>query len=147
MNKSILLFVLLGVVIIAALSFVLLNRGSDTNNAPSVSEVVSTNGFKNYLTYSEENLKAATKGRTLLFFHAGWCPTCRTLENDIKINGNKLPEDLTILKIDYDTASALKTKYNVVTQHTLVQTDKDGNEITKWIGGNIDVILEYLQEA
>lgn len=87
-----------------------------------------------YVAYDPALLSRANSGKVVLFFHAGWCPTCKVLENDI-LKG-QIPEDLTILKIDYDTASELKKKYGITIQHTLVQVDSNGNEITKWVGGN-----------
>jgi hypothetical protein len=58
------------------------------------------------------------------------------LERNIIKEGDDIPEDLTILKLDYDSAKDLRDKYSVVIQHTLVQVDSKGNEITKWTGGN-----------
>lgn len=71
----------------------------------------------------------------MLFFHAPWCPSCRGLNSNIEANRDDIPASLTILKTDYDTETALKQKYGVTIQHTLVQVDKDGNLIKKWSGG------------
>jgi len=49
-------------------------------------------------------------------------------------NEGNIPENLTILKVDYDSATDLKKKYAVTTQHTLVQVDQGGNLIKKWSG-------------
>ena len=65
----------------------------------------------------------------ILFFHAGWCPKCKThdelltklySENDYKIS---------VLKVDYDSASDLKTQYGVLQQHTYVVVDGYGEKI------------------
>lgn len=99
-----------------------------------------------YVTYSQATLaKAQGQGRTVLFFHAPWCPTCRALDTELQKKSQTLPADVTILQVDYDTEKALKQHYNVVTQHTLVQIDANGNEIKKWIGGNVAVINQELQ--
>ncbi len=37
-------------------------------------------------------------------------------------------------KVDYDTSTELKEKYNVRTQHTFAQVDSEGNELNTWIG-------------
>lgn len=88
-----------------------------------------------YETYAPEKIaKAASTGDTVLFFHASWCPTCRALDADIKANLGKIPAGLTILDVDYDKSSDLKKKYGVTYQHTMVQVDKDGNMIHKWMG-------------
>ncbi len=88
-----------------------------------------------YEAYSPEKIAlAAAKGNVVLNFSAAWCPKCRSLEADIKANLHNIPGNLTILKVDYDTATALKKKYGVTFQHTMVQVDKDGTLIKKWSG-------------
>jgi thiol-disulfide isomerase/thioredoxin len=99
-----------------------------------------------YLDYDASLLSRADDGDVVLFFHAGWCPTCKALERDIKNNMSDIPEDLTILKLNYDKESELKKKYAVVIQHTLIQVDSSGNEITKWTGGNdLDSVISRLK--
>jgi len=51
-----------------------------------------------------------------------------------------LPAELQ--KTDYDTQTELKERYEVVAQHTFVQVDENGDLVTKWIGGDVDVILD-----
>jgi thiol-disulfide isomerase/thioredoxin len=90
-----------------------------------------------YQVYSPEKIMASAQtGNVVLFFKANWCPSCRTLDADIKSNLSSIPSDLTVLEVDYDKSADLKKKYGVTTQHTLVQVDKDGNMIKKWSGGN-----------
>ena len=96
------------------------------------SDAIMTSG--SYEAYSEDKLSMAEKGDVVLFFRASWCPTCRALDSDIKSNLKNIPEDLTILNVDYDNSKDLKQKYGVTYQHTLVQVDKDGNLIKKWSG-------------
>ena len=95
-----------------------------------------------YEAYSASKLAMAEKGDVVLFFKASWCPSCKALDADIKANVGSINEDLTILEVNYDTETALKQKYGVTTQHTLVQVDKDGTLITKWSGGNTLASLE-----
>mgnify|MGYP001597709164 CR=1 FL=1 len=85
-----------------------------------------------YEAYSAEKLALAAEGDVVLFFRASWCPTCRALDADIK--ANVVPEGVTILDVNYDTEVALKQKYGVTMQHTLVQVDAEGNLIQKWTG-------------
>ena len=87
-------------------------------------------------TYSAEKVALAADGDVVIFFHATWCPSCRTLNSDLEKNVGAIPAGTTILKADYDTETELKKKYGVTTQHTLVQVDKDGNLIKKWSGGS-----------
>lgn len=88
-----------------------------------------------YEAYSPEKLARAETGDVVLFFHASWCPSCRSLNSDIENNTSSIPERVSILKVDYDKETELKKKYGITYQHTLVQVDKDGNLIKKWSGG------------
>ncbi|MBI4134922.1 MAG: thioredoxin family protein [Candidatus Sungbacteria bacterium] len=85
-----------------------------------------------YEPYSAEKLARASEGKVVLFFRAPWCPTCRALDANIRANLGNIPSDLTILDVDYDSSTALKQKYGVTYQHTFVQVDTSGNQITKW---------------
>ncbi len=89
-----------------------------------------------YTTYNADKLAMAATGDVVLFFKASWCPSCRTLDADIKSKSTTIPSSLTILEVDYDTAIELKKKYGVTTQHTLVQVNASGEMITKWSGGS-----------
>jgi len=82
--------------------------------------------------YSPEKLALAESGKVLLFFHAAWCPICRILDAEAEANPDIIPENLTVLKVDYDSATALKKKYGVTVQHTFVQVDASGAAIAKW---------------
>ncbi|MDA8596781.1 thioredoxin domain-containing protein [Candidatus Pacebacteria bacterium] len=84
--------------------------------------------------YTPAKLALAETGEVVLFFHAGWCPSCRGLEDDINANLSAIPDGVHILKVDYDSETALKKQYGVVRQHTLVQVDASGNEIKTFTG-------------
>lgn len=116
------------------------NVPSDVSSAPGLTLK------PNYVTYSESTLDQILEdqGRALLFFHANWCPTCRSADLSIKNEGSSLPENLTILKTDYDKELDLKRKYAVTIQHTFVLVDANMNEITKWQGGGVETIIENL---
>lgn len=102
-------------------------------------------GGGSFETYSAEKVAIAS-GDVIIFFHATWCPSCRTLSSDIEKNVSIIPIGTTILKADYDTETELKKKYGVTTQHTLVQIDKDGNLIKKWSGGSkLENLLSQIQ--
>ena len=97
-----------------------------------------------YTIYSADTLAMAQKGKTVLFFHASWCPTCRTADADIVKNVATIPAGATILKVDYDKEVALKQKYGVTNQHTFVEIDASGNLVEKWSGGNLAGIVAKL---
>lgn len=90
-----------------------------------------------YEAYAPEKVMLASATHdVVLFFRASWCPTCRTVDADIKASLSKIPSSLTILDVNYDDSTALKQKYGVTYQHTFVQVDKDGNLIKKWSGSS-----------
>jgi len=83
-----------------------------------------------YVEYSSDVI-ASTKGTKLLFFHAPWCPQCRAIEADIKEDG--VPSGVTIIKVDYDTNQALRQKYGVTIQTTIVRVDDNGALVKKYV--------------
>lgn len=87
-----------------------------------------------YEAYDASKIVHAQSGDVVLFFKAPWCPTCRALDADITKNLSVIPSSLLILTVDYDTATDLRKKYGVTTQHTLVQVDANGAQIKKWQG-------------
>lgn len=89
-----------------------------------------------YEVYAPEKLAEADTKNIVLFFHAPWCPTCRALDANINDSLSDIPDDVLILKTDYDIHDELKKKYGVTYQHTLVQVDSTGAMIAKWSGGN-----------
>lgn len=98
-----------------------------------------------YIDYSS-NIIANTAGTKVLFFHAPWCPQCRTLEADINKQG--LPSGVTVIKVDYDTNQALRQKYGVTLQTTLVRVDDQGNLVKKLVAydnPSIESIKQVLQ--
>jgi thioredoxin 1 len=105
----------------------------DNISTESPETIVASGSFE---SYSAEKVALAATGDVVIFFHATWCPSCRTLSGDIEKNASTIPAGTIILKADYDTETELKKKYGVTTQHTLVQVDKDGNLIKKWSGGS-----------
>lgn len=92
-----------------------------------------------YKDYSPGALAEAAKdgGKTVLFFWAAWCPYCKTANEDFTANAAQIPTGVTVLKVNYDTEKELKTKYGVTYQHTFVQVDASGSQITKWNGGGV----------
>ncbi len=120
--------------------------GADTSLTEETQESEQAEG---YSAYSPAAVAVATAddGTAVIFFHASWCPTCKAAEKDILSNVSDIPSDLTILKADYDTERELKQQYGVTYQHTFVQVDSEGNQITKWSGGGLDGIIDRVQEV
>ncbi len=86
-----------------------------------------------YGDYSPEAVSSASDGdKVVLFFHAQWCVTCKLLSDDISANIDRIPHDVRILVVDFDSQTALKQRYGVTLQHTLVQVTRDGGLVAKW---------------
>jgi len=66
----------------------------------------------------------------VVFFHAPWCSTCNYFEGQIEEQG--VPDNVTILKVDYDSETELKKKYGVNIQSTFVQLDANGAVVKTW---------------
>ncbi|MEM1312106.1 MAG: thioredoxin domain-containing protein [Patescibacteria group bacterium] len=107
-------------------------EGSDTSTTSSDNNSVGDEEVavfeSGYIDYDESKLANAENGRVVLFYHASWCPSCKGLEKDINDNKAQIPDDLLIMKVDFDSSQELKKKHQVVQQHTLVQVDQDGNK-------------------
>jgi thiol-disulfide isomerase/thioredoxin len=67
----------------------------------------------------------------VLFFHASWCPKCRDTDSSAK---SGMPSGLTLVKVDYDSATKLRQQYGVTLQHSFVQIDENANSLKKWVG-------------
>ena len=82
----------------------------------------------NYRTYQQGVL---TDGSTkVLFFHAAWCPVCKTANDELVdwYESEQIP--LPTYRVDYDTETELRQKYGVTVQHTFVLVDGSGDEMT-----------------
>ncbi len=164
MNKQLVL--LAGIAVIAVIGLVIFstrqNALSQNSSGQQLSEsekmqmkkqeekekspIMMDNKDGNYIEYSQANhAMAAQKGKTVLFFHASWCPTCKAAEEAFMTRSSEIPEDITILKVDYDTYTDLKKKYGITYQHTFVQIDTNGNEVAKWNGGDIEELKANLK--
>lgn len=142
MNTLIIIVIVIIIAVAGGLG-VVSNLKSPNSQTQVQSEVLAAH----YVTYSPSSLaKAQKEGRTVLFFWAPWCGTCSFLDDELRKRSSELPNDLTVLRVNYDTQSDLKAKYQIVYQHTLVQVDKNGNEVKKWAGGGIDAFKQQIRE-
>ena len=104
-----------------------------------------------YVEYSKAALDQAAGNRRVLFFYANWCPTCRPTDVDLSANKSKIPEDVTVIRVNYNDPETdqeekdLARKYDITYQHTFVQIDSQGKEVTKWNGGKTDELLAKIK--
>lgn len=76
----------------------------------------------------------ASRRQLVYFFAASWCPSCRETYRNLKADIGGLPEDLTIVMVDYDKSADLKAKYGVVYQHTFILIGPTGEVRKTWSG-------------
>lgn len=104
-----------------------------------------------YISYKSGVLDETTEKKRVLFFFANWCPTCIPADADFTKNVNKLSEDVVVIRVNYNDTETdqeekdLARKYGITYQHTYVQIDSDGNEVTKWNGGATEEMLANIQ--
>lgn len=108
-------------------------------------------GNSRYTPYSQALLDNAANSRRVLFFYASWCPTCRPADADFQKNSDKIPSDVVVLRVNYNDPDTdqeekdLAKKYGITYQHTFVQIDSLGNEVTKWNGGKLVELLAHIK--
>lgn len=95
-----------------------------------------------YKPYEEIDLQAEGYDQSILFFHAAWCPECRAFESAIQ--SQVIPEGVQILKVDYDSATELRQRYQITLQSTFVSVDSEGNAISTWVGYGKDKSVESI---
>jgi thiol:disulfide interchange protein len=117
----------LGTVISVALIIVFVGAMVSLNNnvtpveSPEVAVEAEEKG--QYLEYTQARLKHAKEEFIVLFFHANWCPSCKAFEE--KVLSEEIPENIKILKVNFDTNGELRKKYNILTQTSFVLVDND----------------------
>jgi thiol-disulfide isomerase/thioredoxin len=104
------------------------SRTADASPSPEPTAPAASAGA--YVDYSDDAI-AQAQGRVLLFFHAPWCPQCRSVESDILAEG--VPAGVTIIKVDYDSRQDLRQRYGVTLQTTFVEVDTAGAELQKHV--------------
>jgi thiol:disulfide interchange protein len=72
--------------------------------------------------YTPQALEAAQKAQApvALHFRADWCPTCRAQDKILHALEMESGLQLTVLSVSYDNETALKSRFKVQTQSTLI---------------------------
>lgn len=96
---------------------------------PSLNDLDQVSSGK-YIDYSEDQL--SDDKQNVIFFYAKWCPSCQRQNSNLMEQEQDIPDDVLILRADYDKEDELKQKYGVTLQHTFVVVDEKGNFIEKW---------------
>lgn len=154
MNKTI---ITAGIVILAFVGggWYMVSQQSQQREEPKVTEekavMMDENSSSRYVEYSKTVLDQAVNNRRVLYFYASWCPTCRSADADFKANTSKIPKDLIVVRVNYNDPETdkeekdLAEKYGITYQHTFVQIDSQGKEVTKWNGGQTDELFANIK--
>ncbi len=119
--------------------------GEQSNLAPSdTPRGIAEGGL--YLPYTPTALAQAS-GNIVLFFYASWSPAGIATNKDITDKKDTISKDLTILRVNFDDADAMKQQYGVTDQQTFVQVTNTGELIKKWRGANtLEDIVQQIQK-
>lgn len=122
------------------------NADATSTDAPAQTGSNVTGKSAKYTEYTDKALAdAVVYGRPVLFFYASWDQTSKDAEVDILANLGALPEGVTVLKVNYDSADSLKKQYGITYQHSFVQIDAHGNKVISWSGADAASIIDNLR--
>lgn len=152
MNKNILIALGVGIIVLAGGGLFVVNQQSKTSQDGLVKQEESADDAmmkkgSRYVEYSKAVLDQAAGSRRVLYFYANWCPTCRPTDKNLSENANKIPEDVTVLRVNYNDSDTdqeekdLAKKYGIAYQHTFVQIDGQGKQVAAWNGGKTEELL------
>jgi thioredoxin 1 len=128
-----------------------LSNKNDTSSQEIISDEMVSEDSRYKIYESQKTLDEAYDTRRVLYFYASWCPTCIPADRDFKENADKIPEDVTLIRVNYSDPDTdqnekdLAKKYGVTYQHTFVQIDENGEEVTKWNGGQMLELLANIK--
>lgn len=130
---------------ITVTSWLILSPKAPPDPVPATTDQMMADTSSPYASYTQEAFASSSSLRRVYFFHAKWCPTCKAADAAFRANLNQIPDDVAIFITDYDTEAQLKQRYGITYQHTFVQVDAQGNELSKWNGGDISALLTNLK--
>lgn len=145
MKNALTASVIVAILVVIGSIYFYSSRSLPTNSMKK--ETIMMKRSNRYIPYSKTVFEDASGKRRILYFYATWCPSCKITNEDFSARADKIPEDVMIIRVNYNDPDtdqeekALAKQYGISYQHTFVQVDLDGNEITKWNGGGIDELL------
>lgn len=142
------LVIAIPVILFLATGFILISRNNELKVEENVSPATDTSVTAEvktgkYVDYTEGSIAEYPQSTKILFFHASWCPQCRELDESI-VSG-QIPEDVVIMKVDYDDNQSLRSKYGVTIQTTLVRIDNNGDLIEKFVAYDVPTLTAVLE--
>ncbi|MBI5358652.1 hypothetical protein HZB69_03460 [Candidatus Amesbacteria bacterium] len=142
--------IIAGVIVLVLVGGGLFIANQQSQNAEQT-KMVKNDNTSRYVEYSKAALDQSVAKRRVLYFYATWCPSCKVANEDFTANPNKIPEDVVVIRTNYNDPNTaqeerdLAKKYGITYQHTFVQIDGQGKEITKWNGGKTDELLANIK--
>lgn len=102
---------------------------------------------KTYITLAEysSNPQQYAGTNKVLFFHASWCPICRSIDEDINSDTSQIPDGTVFIKTDFDSETELRQTHGVTYQYTFVQIDDEGSQVAKWTATSLDNAVAGIQ--
>lgn len=128
-----------------------IEKKDDSSAGSEQDKMMKKDSASRYIEYSKTVLDQATNKRRVLYFYASWCPICRPANEDFIKNSSKIPGDTMVIRVNYNDPDTdqeekdLAKKYGITYQHTFVQIDYQGKEITKWSGGQTEELLANIK--
>lgn len=128
-----------------------MEKSEDSSVGTGQDKMMKKSSASRYAEYSKAVLDQTAGHRRILYFYATWCPSCKIANADFKANPSRIPEDVTVIRVNYNDPDTdqeekdLAKKYGITYQHTFVQIDGQGKQVTKWNGGNIDELLTEIK--
>ncbi len=115
-----------------------------TTNTTELELEVATEVPALYATYSAEAVKGQ---KSIVFFHADWCGTCKNWDKKVNENLSTLPGGTQIFKADYDSDLELRKQYGITAQSQAVFLDAEGNIVKKEGDPSLESIKAFFNEA
>jgi thioredoxin-like negative regulator of GroEL len=82
-----------------------------------------------YIMYNENVTEMLATTPHVKFFYAAWCPTCVKWEKMFTENLSTLPANTLVVRVDYDSETALKEQYGITKQSNAVFIDGNGKAL------------------
>lgn len=118
---------------------------------PLANQQVIVEKLERYQPFSENIFTLTANNTRVLFFYANWCPTCQPSDKSFRENSAQIPENVSVIRVNYndnetdEAEKELAKKYGVTYQHTYVQIDTAGTEVTRWNGGGLAELLKKIK--
>ena len=153
MNNKMILLIIVAIVLVGGGLYISNQQSKQEEQIKMTLEktAMKIDGASRYVEYSKAVLDQSADRRRVLYFYATWCPSGKIANEDFTANPNKIPVDVVVIRTNYNDPNTdqeereLAKKYGVTYQHTFVQIDSQGKEITKWNGGQTDDLITKIK--